>query len=211
MNEIVKFTDNMPVIESKIDINMQELVSVGLAKMETRFTQKIKDLNSEVKILKGNFTYNVKEMDDICEGLIPENFISIKDFLNVSDLTGYKAHISSSHEEKQSRNFFILELKKLNVQNNQYYNHSTISLKVDSIELIESQTTLLINQVALTALMNDKNLEIVIYRRRMGNINKLERQIRARITEAQLNKTERGQELLASFKESFEDDLRALE
>jgi hypothetical protein len=196
-------------ISGKININMQELVSVGLAKMESRFTARIKEHTGEVTALKSEIKAAEASIDAIIESLIPDEFTAIKEYLNNAQLDSHTASIKSSYEVNQSLNFFILEI--INANHNRQYGTSGVSLKVKNIPMTDAQKRWLVVISEAKETITEKNNIIVKYRQRMGNINKLERQIRARITETQLNKSQDGKDLLASFMDEFENDIEAME
>lgn len=204
-------TDGLtPNIHSNINIDMQELVSVGLSEMESRLYGYIKTLQKAINDLQQDIKIDTKAIDTICISKTPAVITRLKEYLEMAGIDSYNVQVSEAYvlEEKIFLNKYTLSLMP---ENNAAYRISATTLKTIKTPVTSVQVLLQDKVKKATAAITNHNTKIVKYRRQLSDMSRMERLMKARIVKTQLDKTTNGKELLASFMDKFDQDLKALE
>lgn len=197
------------VVGGSINIGMQELVSVGVARMERKFRRKVKELTKEVEEVDRLIKKYDDEIMETSELKIPTkikeaNEVLTKTFKSL-ELKHVVASLNIEVDISNEKNFF-----QLLVKTETSYRDSSIQLVSDSIEFSKTQKEAKDNLEKNQKKKDELTRGIVEIRRKLSDVNVLERQMKAHVVESQLHATEEGKKLLDSALEKLDESLDIL-
>jgi len=203
--------NNGIAISGDIKIGMSEMVSVGVARMERRFKMNIKSLKEEVVVLNQELADKTEAINPLVEKAIPKEIIDANDTLQktldtIDIVKGVKIDYSAiiNHTTKNIDYSLKIISKKSG-----WGNQETLLASGKcpfTKELIVAHRGI----DAIYEILKEKQTAIMNLTRKMNDVSFLERQLKARLVEDQLNKSEDGKSLLNSAVSQFEEDLDLL-
>ena len=206
--------ENAIEVSSKIDINMDQLVMVGTAHIERTLKGKIKDLMSVIRTLRSELKIAEKKLPVETENALPKDVLASKQKLEslfkLLKIEHVNLVVSISIDVENEVNQYQLDLQ---AKKKSSYGRDLIDemlLIKSSCNLTESQKLVMEQINGIKEKLDEKNEVVVELRRKLADVDSMERQMRARVVESQLSKTEQGKDLLESIMAKFDEDIELM-
>jgi len=194
----------------EVRIGMSEMVSVGVARMERQFKVTIKTLREDVKTLNKDIEAKICAASKISETLVPDNVAAASKKLQAAfDLIEGIKDVKIDYSAKIYRDTGQVEYL-LTIDKKNSYGSNAISLISGKIPISKEMKDLYKESDHVAKIIKEKQTKIMELTRKMSDVSFLERQLKARIVEDQLNKSEDGRALLNSAVSKFEEDMDLL-
>lgn len=201
------------VVHKQITIDMQALVTVGLAKAERMLRAQLKESGSIINELTANVDRVKKQFGPEAERAVPTAIVKARDTLNATykelKLNRFKAALDIDCDMTNQKNCYTLLMK--HTRNTGYGDHD------DEIRILEDTCDFTAAQLALSTELEELQEKLdtqrqfsVDTRRKLSDFGALERQIHARVVEQELKKTADGEAILAAAMSQFMDDIKML-
>lgn len=191
-------------VSADVEIDMKEIVSVGVAKMERKFGIRIKELQNKSTELAAEETKVEDAISEICKELTPQSIKVLQGQFTLIVDCGLSTKLDRSINLSNNTNHYVFLLNKDGFHG---ANNQSMTLSIQTIPFSDEQMELSDTISGLNDQRHSVSTEIVSLRQKMDDVPKLERQMRARVVESQLTKTEDGKQILDTLMSQFEDDL----
>ena len=197
-----------PMVATEVKIDMTKILSVGVAKMERKIGQAVKELQREAAELDKRIAAKHKESESLLKNLVPAKMLEIGKQIRAWGLSGVQAEIdiqvvtpSPSANRATSSGYTLAQLFL------KAKDAGRTTLFREQIDLTEEQ--LAIKEV-ISALNNTKSAltsKIIGLKGKLADVPKLERQMQARLVEQQLRKSEDGGQILDNLMDELDADI----
>lgn len=207
MNDLT-VQNNTVAINSELKIGMQDIVSVGVAKMEKQMKMSIKDLQGKIEGLKKERLSVEKEFEAETVLAIPQDILDIEAELEemFKKFDGQSVDHKVEADISRQKNNYWLRLKQ---KNHRAYNGEWL-LTNGTVPFSEKQKELQAKMEEIEDKIQKISEASAVTRRKLHDVDSLERQMKARVIENQIKKTSNGQELLDTIMEQFDADLEMI-
>lgn len=204
--------ENQVTVLSKTEINidMEKVAIVGIAKGERKFKEELKSKKKELSNLEKESEGLYTRMNKEAENAVPEDVRNAKSIFENKfkelgiDIT---SKLSINVNEREKTNSFSLSFLK---EKGNYYSDKTMEVLKSVSDFSERQKTLLNDIKEKDKQINIVSDRIVELRRKLTDMNSLERQVKASIIENELNKSAEGKALLSKIEEGFDENIKLL-
>jgi hypothetical protein len=201
---LAKNTSGAVTVKSGVDIGIQDIMAVAIARGTAKINKRLKDLGEYIKSKTAELNGAESRLVDLEHDAVRTAFQAIyaaaTPLLSTVKRIELEAEVSRviSKDGKEIVNIcgsLLLRSKASNAM-----------LTIENCTLTPSKE--IMDEFELTLAIKDKikalQEETYEWRRRKSNVPELERQVRARIVENQLAKMENGQEILDSMLANFD-------
>jgi hypothetical protein len=207
VNNAVVVGSGVDVIK-KIEINMESLVSLGIAKAERKLKLQQRSLSEKAADLKKDIEKFNKKIQDICDKSVPKTIEKLK-----TDMSAvFKATKFSSKTSLDITCLVVLDKRENVYQAFITVNESSMvegCLKIAhvTVPFTREQRSLLERIEDARLEINQVNTDIVKIRSKLADFPTLERQIRAHVVEHELSKTTEGMQVINTALADLEKNL----
>jgi hypothetical protein len=205
MNDLV-VTNNAVAINSELKIGMQDIVSVGVAKMEKQLKMSIKELQEKNEGLKKERQSVEKQFEAETILAIPQDILDIETELEEMLKKLKDQSVDHKIEANMSRqiNNYSMRLKRKQGYSGEWLLANGI------VPFSEKQKELQAKMEEIDDKVQKVSEASIVIKKKLHDVDSLERQMRARVIENQIKKTSNGQELLDTIMEQFDADLEMI-
>lgn len=207
--EKTKVVREMQVV-SNIDIDMEKIISVGVAKAERELKKRLMDSTKNLKLLKDDVKKLHDEIKKEAESTIPKALLDgqkkILEALKLLGVNKPKPVIETTVNMGTELNEFEMYLK----ENDGGYYSSKTNLTSSNVVFSTTQKRLLKDLKKKENDVKDVSNAISRYRRQLSDVNSIERQMKARVVEKELKNFEGGEALLEMMMAEFTNDMKLL-
>ena len=195
-------------VVTKVDFDKQDIVTVAVAKIEALIRKKVRGFKESRDTFANMIAVSKEKIGDIGEANPPK---SMKSKLVKLD-KGLKASgvlktigVQIVFEHHHNKNYYTL----------QFYKHEkpsrTLNIAYTETAYTKAQKSL---DEKIEKMQKQKGIAItegVTWKSKLSDMSAVERQMRAKVVEAELNKTAEGKALIHVLTKDYEDTIKMLE
>lgn len=204
--------ENTLAVMTELNIGMDQMVSVGVAKLERQLKTKIKEIRATIDVLKKKIEKLNGSMPKMAEAALPDvvkkarkKFETAIKSLEIKDVT-FDTLINVDTDKQKN----LYELTMTKNEGNYYGGKSTIKLVKHSCAFTPDQKKCLDELSSMGTSLQTNNRMIVTLQQKLADAPAMERQMKARIVEQQLSTSEAGKQILDNMLANFDIDLEML-
>jgi len=198
------------VTEPTLTIDMQQIVTVGIARGERNLRNSIKAQKEACTALDSEIKRLETKLQNAVGMAIPEKVRSVEtqlcDVLKQLDFADPESCVIVNAKIMPEKRLVSVTMQLK--QNSEY--SSNIALYSMQVPYTDEMTGIADELEEKTKARGESAAGIVVLRKQLSDIGSIERQIRARVVEAEMNKSATGRSILDAALKSFEDDMKLL-
>jgi hypothetical protein len=193
-------------VTSDIHIDKNDLLAVAVSKAELHMQQQLANATREIRrlerALKDGTTGLKEKIAQLAAKLAKPG---VKALEAAREACGSKARVETNWDMQQEKGTFEVTIS---IKSNDHYGSANFGTLKGAFD--DAAQKLVAQLESDSQKLTDTRETAVDWRKKLAQIPTLERQYRARLAEATLSKTEKGQALLEALGGQFEQDVLAL-